>query len=473
MDATSPSAGIEQHSIDVVPDAERHGRVLAQLPFWFVGNFQFFTVAIGFIGPSMGLGIGWTALAGLLGVLFGTIFMALHASQGPRLGLPQMVQSRAQFGYRGVLVPLFGTLVTFAGYNVVQTKLVADGLATLLSWQRLPVGIVLGVVSFALATWGYVWLHRVFRLLFLFGIAVVGTLTVAALAGVNMAPAHAPATALGWTTAGFAAQLTASASYNLSLAPQVSDYTRYLPAKTRSVTVFASVFAGASGSAIWLIALGAWIAGHLGATDALVGLRDAGDGVLPGFGTIVVVDSVITIAAVMGMGAYSGALTLVTAENCCRDRPVTVAGRVFWTAIVAAGSTVVALLLPGSAVTAVNAVLTIMLYLLVPWTAVNLIDFFVIQRGKYNIPELFNRDGIYGRWNTSGLVSYGAGLMSSVPFMMVSPIFTGPFARRLGGIDVAWLIGLGTAGFCYLVLKGRRGGGSATLPAEQTIKTAR
>ena len=31
-----------------------------------------------------------------------SVFMAFHGSQGPEMGLPQMIQSRAQFGYRGV-----------------------------------------------------------------------------------------------------------------------------------------------------------------------------------------------------------------------------------------------------------------------------------------------------------------------------------------------------------------------------------
>jgi hypothetical protein len=43
-------------------------------------------------------------LAGALGIMFGTIFMAFHGSQGPEMGLPQMIQSRAQFGYRGVIL---------------------------------------------------------------------------------------------------------------------------------------------------------------------------------------------------------------------------------------------------------------------------------------------------------------------------------------------------------------------------------
>ena len=124
--------GIERHSIDYVPERERHGRVGDQGPFWFLTNFHFFAIAIGFVGPSLGLSLGYTALAGTLGILIGTVFQAFHASQGAELGLPQMIQSRAQFGYRGVIVPLLGTLVSLVGYNVVSTVLVSQGLHTCL-----------------------------------------------------------------------------------------------------------------------------------------------------------------------------------------------------------------------------------------------------------------------------------------------------------------------------------------------------
>jgi purine-cytosine permease-like protein len=58
--------GIELHSIDFVPEHERHGRVQDQGPFWFLSNFHFFAIAIGFVGPSLGLSLGATSLAGAL-----------------------------------------------------------------------------------------------------------------------------------------------------------------------------------------------------------------------------------------------------------------------------------------------------------------------------------------------------------------------------------------------------------------------
>ena len=103
---------IEARSIDWVPENERHGKLWHQGPLWFLGNFQYFSIPIGFIGPSMGLSLGWTIVASILGIAVGTIFMAFHASQGPTMGLPQLIQSRAQFGYRGVVVPLLATLFT-------------------------------------------------------------------------------------------------------------------------------------------------------------------------------------------------------------------------------------------------------------------------------------------------------------------------------------------------------------------------
>ena len=72
----------------------------------------------------------------------GTVFMAFHAAQGPTLGLPQMIQSRAQFGYRGVIVPLFATLFTYLAFNVVDQILLADGLEGAFGWNGQVVALV-------------------------------------------------------------------------------------------------------------------------------------------------------------------------------------------------------------------------------------------------------------------------------------------------------------------------------------------
>src|SRR3954449_11629573 len=155
---------IEVHSIDWIPDTERHGKTWQQTMLWFLGNFQYFTIPIGFVGPALGLSLGWSILAGVLGIAFGTLFMAFHATQGPVFGLPQMIQSRAQFGYRGVVVPLFAVLFTYMAFNVADQVLLAEGMHGAYGWSANLVAIVASVGACLLAIYGHDWVHRVFRI---------------------------------------------------------------------------------------------------------------------------------------------------------------------------------------------------------------------------------------------------------------------------------------------------------------------
>ena len=111
---------LEKRSIDYVPLAERRGKVWHLWPVWFSGDAHLATLAVGVLGIALGGNLLWTTLAVLGGCALGTFFMAFHATQGPQLGLPQLIQSRPQFGYMGALlvaVMLFaprGIFVTIA-----------------------------------------------------------------------------------------------------------------------------------------------------------------------------------------------------------------------------------------------------------------------------------------------------------------------------------------------------------------------
>ena len=123
-----PSA-IEQRSIDWIPHEERHGKAWHLGPVWFSGNAELTTTATGVLAISLGGNLIWTLIAIALGTIFGTFFTAFHSAQGPQLGLPQMIQSRAQFGYIGVAVFVLPAMVfNYAGYNVFNGLLAAQSL---------------------------------------------------------------------------------------------------------------------------------------------------------------------------------------------------------------------------------------------------------------------------------------------------------------------------------------------------------
>ncbi len=459
---TSTDAGgavlrqIELHSIDWIPDPERHGKNWQQAMLWFLGNFQYFTIPIGFVGPALGLSLGWSILAGTLGIAFGTLFMAFHATQGPVFGLPQMIQTRAQFGYRGVVVALFAVLFTYMAFNVADQVLMSTGLHGAFGWSTGFVAVATAVIATLLAIFGYDWVHRVFRFLLVISLPCYLIISVAILLG--KAGGTAPAHPGGFVFAAFMSQFTTAAAYNITYAPYVSDYSRYMPRKTSPRGIVAAVFFGASGSAVWLIALGAWMATRMGTTNGLVGLLQVGDKVAAPLGSVTAVLSATALLATMGMNAYGGMLCVLTGVDSFRKIKTS---RLWRAAVVVALAVVWYILgLLWSSQSAVGAVLdslTLMLYLLVPWTALNLVDFFFVRRGHYAITDIFRPDGVYHRWGWRGLTAYFVGFAAEIPFMVLPPIaglsYTGPVPAHLThGVDYSWVAGLVISGVLYWVL---------------------
>jgi len=448
--------GVETRSIDWIPDNERHGKVWHQAPLWFLGNFQYFTIPIGFIGPSLGLSLGWTIVAGTAGILVGPLFMALHATQGPTLGLPQMIQSRAQFGFRGVIVALFAMLFTYMAFNVADQVLLAQGLHGAFGWNANLVAIVVTVGAALLAIYGYDWVHRVFRGILLILLPLVAIITIGVIAGKAGGVVNHHVYGFSWT--GFMAQFSAAAAYNITYAGYVSDYSRYLPRDTPRGKIIGYAFAGASTPAIWLIALGAWLAIRLGATDGLVGLQTAGNNVISHLGGVAGFLSAVALAATMGMNAYGAMLTTLAGVDAFRKVNPTRSVRVITIVVLAVIWFVIAKAITTTAVGVVDTVLTLMLYLLVPWTVTNLIDFFFVRHGHYAVMDIFRPNGIYGMWSYRGLIAYAAGFAAEIPFMVLLNLvtlksyYTGPLAKDLNSVDISWIVGAVVTGVVYLLL---------------------
>ena len=447
--APSGTLEVETRSIDWIPDSERHGSAWRVTPLFFIGNWSFFSVALGFTGPALGLSLWWSILAATLGVLFGTFFMAFHATQGPQLGLPQIIQSRAQFGFRGVIVAVVMSLACYLGFGVVNTILTVEGLGGVFGWSPIVVGLLINVIAAVLAIWGHDQLHRACRIVFYATLPFFVIFSAAIVFGhaggsPELAGDHFVLTA-------FLTQFSVAAAYNIAFAPVVSDFTRYLPATTKPRTLIASVYLGAGVSLIWLIAIGAWLSAHYGASDALVALRDSGDAVVHGFGPVLALLSAATLVLGLGTGAYSVALQFLTGVDLfTRVQPtrglrigVVIGGIVVWS--------VIALPFGDDVIHAASNALSLMLYLLVPWTAVNLVDYFFVRRGHYVIADLFNPEGIYGVWAWRGIVAYLAGFAAMVPFAVL-PFYKGPAATAIGDLDISYIPGLVVAGVLYYLL---------------------
>src|SRR5437764_5150285 len=153
-------AGVEVRSIDYLPLNERHGKVWSQGPLWFMSNAQIATLAVGTFSVIGGRNLIWSLIAIIAGALLGTFFMAFHCAQGPQLGLPQMIQSRPQFGYVGALLVWLFAYLQYAGFNIFNTILAGDALHSTIGGPS-KMWIVLATALAALvALIGYDLIHK-------------------------------------------------------------------------------------------------------------------------------------------------------------------------------------------------------------------------------------------------------------------------------------------------------------------------
>lgn len=51
--------------------------------------------------------------------------------------------------------------------------------------------------------------------------------------------------------------------------------------------------------------------------------------------------------------------------------------------------------------------LAVLLYLVTPWTAINLVDFYIVRKGHYSIREIFNPNGMYRLHRTMPVARFG------------------------------------------------------------------
>lgn len=445
---TKPGLTIETRSIDYVPRNERHGKVWHQGPFWFTGNFVLTTMVTGFTGAALGLSLQYAILAIVIGVCLGTFFMAFHANQGPRMGLPQMIQSRAQFGLRGAIVPFTAVVFVYIGFNVFNVILATDAINTVIPGSRAPWYALMIILAVVIAVIGHDLLHTVQRWLTYVMISVFAILTVAAIISLQADAAVADAH-FSWSA--FLIQLSAAAGYQISYAVYVSDYSRYLPHNTPSRSVILWTYLGAAGSALWLMSLGAFLASALPSPDAIGSVREVGNQVIPGFGTFTVLIAVPALVGIMAVNCYGAMLTGISAiDGFVRIKP-RLKSRIVGIGLVAGVIFLIALSIPDSYLASFNTFVLLMLYFLVPWTAVNLADFYAVRKGQYAISDIFNPAGIYGQWATAGLTAYFLGLVAMIPFTSLN-FYQGPIAAALGGADIAFVIGLVVSGLAYCLM---------------------
>ncbi|MCA1598810.1 MAG: cytosine permease [Chloroflexi bacterium] len=420
---------VEPHGIEPISAAARHGRTRSLFSLWLSANMGLPVWLVGALAVVLGLGFADGVAAIVIGNMIGCGLLALTASMGPAIGLPQLPFTRRSFGARGVYLPALLNWISTSGWYAVNTVLGTFALARLTSLPFWVALLLLSAGQMLLGVYGYNVIHR-FEAVSAVLLAVI--FVVMTVIGVPQAHfGRASRLALADHVGLFVLMTTAVASYAFSWAPYAADYARYLPAATPKRRVFMAVFGGAFLGCVWLQVLGAAVA-TIGLTLTPIDLVIH---VMGGFWVPALLAVVLGTLAANALNIYTGSLALLTL-----DVPLTRG-----VSVLAVGVLGGLLALYGS--TGYSAkyeqFLLLISYWIGPWVAIVVLDFF-LGRARDD-----GRDTVIV-W--PGLLSFLTGLAVSIPFMN-SALYEGPLAHLLHGADIAYYVGIVVAGGLYYVVQ--------------------
>ena len=466
-------AAVEPGGVEYIAESERHGRPLGLFWMWASPNLEFATVYVGVLPVVLFGGGFWpTTVALLLGTALGSLFQGLLSVMGPRLGVAQLVESRAAFGFFGNLLPAgLQVLTAGAGWVAVNSVSGAFALQTFCAAVRLPVpgftpalGIVV-LVEILVAFAGYNFIHAIERWAFPFLALVFAACT--AIIFLHARPGTgfdaAAAAAGGGPVGAFMIAVFFAFAYAASWNPYASDYSRYLPTGTKPLRVALSAGLGLLVTCGVLEVAGAALATVAGTRWGLTDIpTDQFVRPLPEI-LVIVAPLAICVGAVSAnaINLYSSAMSFLSMG-------IRVTARLR-RALAAAGFGIMGFLVgllvvntrqvgPGGTGGAYENFLFFSTYWIVAFLGVVLSDW-AVRRGRLRTSLLFDRH--HSNWR--GVAAFLLGIAACVPFMNQS-LYVGWVASTYPQTgDLSFAVGFVVSATAYWLLsRGRPAGTSSS-----------
>lgn len=433
---------VETHGIAPVPTANRYGTARRLFTVWFAPQVNMTVVFTGTLAVVLGLGFWLGLLAMVLGTLLGCLPVAYLSTWGPRTGTAQLPNARMAFGSTVRVVAVIQWMSSIAWDGLVGL-FGGQALAALTGMPFWVAVLLVLAAQGAIGVFGYEVIHRVqvvmaVVLFITFAVFAVKLLDGQAVIGVP--------TATGADLAGaFVMEVTIAFSLGISWASYASDYSRYLPLRTRRTAVFGYTFAGLALGYIAVQALGIAAGGVL-TEQTVEGVRTVmGGGAL---GALALLSISLGSVASNAMNDYSGSLALQTAGVRVR-RPVSAA------IVAVLAFALIMWLHTGDLADRFQGLLLFVSYWIPAFVAITAIDWRYRSAGREAVNPA--EENTTRADSVAALVSFLTAFAAAVPFMHTN-LIVGPVAARLHGADLAYFVNFAVAAAIYggfRILRGR------------------
>jgi len=447
---------IEQHAIEPIPAADRHGSPIELFRLWIGANVNYLVLITGALTITNGLSLTGAMTAILIGNILGCAVVGLASIMGPKTGTAGIIASRVSFGQLGAVLPIFISTVAAIGWFSINSVLAQESLAKVMnllgmphaSWVGASAMLLVLTAEILVAIYGHATIIAAEKAMSVALIVLFLGFLAFVLPQIDWQAMRAARAA---QPAGFATWLLVTGlifSYPLSWTNFASDYSRYLPASTSWRRIAVAAGGGQLVALVFCEIVGVMFAMALKGTlsDPVADLpRVLPDWYLLPFLFAVIVGSIATNVPngyTAGLGLLALRLPLRRVPSLLLIALATLAFRIFT-------------LIYGHALDLYEQWLTYLLAWTAPWIAVIVVDYFM-RDGCYSARDLmlwrssgyWYSNGV--RW--AGVSAFIAGLAASLTFsnsdLYASPLMT----RYLGGTDLSFEAGMVVAGLTYFLL---------------------
>ncbi|WP_286228648.1 purine-cytosine permease family protein [Neobacillus mesonae] len=457
--ADQHSNSIEQKSYEFIPLEERRGKPKELFFTWYAANTVSTTLVTGALAIVIGLNFWWAALSIILGHALGANVMALHSAQGPKLGIPQVMQSRAQFGYFGVILPMLIVFIMYMGYGASNTVLVGQGINETLGININGTVLFSLIPMVLLAIYGQGLIQKSMKIYTIVYTIIFIILTFLVLGNISMEMLNRG----GFSFSQFILATSISITWQITYGPYVSDHSRYMHPKESKKT-FVYSYLGSFLSSTWLMLLGAAVATMVIDGNVMGQIKELGGGM----GTDIVILLSLGLIVINSLNIYGAGIILLSIASNFVKFTTTIKIRVLASLLVGCLLALAATVGAGNFMGYFQLYLGFILFFIVPWSVINLTDFYLLKRQDYKPDDFVEKNGVFGKLRLSSIIIYLITVISQIPFTNTG-IYQGPISKMMDGLDIAWVVGIVLSLSMYLGYEKMKKRTYITSTSERTV----
>ena len=451
-----------EDTLQPIPESARTTKVSGQFWIWAGANVAPINWILGALGIQLGLGLADTMTVLVIGNVIGMLGFGFFVLLGQKTGATGMILARGAFGRRGAYLPAVIQAIVAVGWSAVNTWVILDLVMALfgqlgwvdpnqqnLAWRIVVAAIIMGV-QVAICYRGYGAIAKFERitmpptLLVLVAMSVIAWTQLHIDWGYQGQPGH-----ILTGDARFAAMsgimTVIGIGWGIGWFTYAPDYSRFVSKSIPKSKLYLTSVLGQFLPVVWLGLLGASLA-------TMNGTADPGELVVKSFGALAVPVILLVIhgpVATNIINLYTfGVATQALDIRISRKKLSILVGCLSMAAVVL-------FLFAQDFATLLDNWLGTIVAWVATWGGIMAVHYFIFERKHTDYSYLFlnPRDTRLKAVNASALIAFGAGLVMTWLFMYGTlPIFQGPIATAMGGVDLSWLAGTVTSAAVYFAL---------------------